>query len=202
MIGDIKRGDIGSTAEAYARAHFAMADALTIHPYLGGDSIEPFLEYCRPRDEKELGTKGVFVLTVTSNPSWAEFQGIQSRDGTPLYLHVAAAVRHWNISCIQEGDAYGPVGAVVGATHPEVLASVRKELPRAFILAPGVGAQGGQIADLAPGFDAKGLGMLLPISRALTNCYDPDDADWEGKVRESAEGFLSEVQSSVKALRR
>jgi len=183
VIGDVKRGDIGSTAEAYARAHFAHADALTLHPLLGTDSVEPFLAYCRDAG------KGVFVLVRTSNPSATEFQDLRCGDRT-LSEHLADAVDRWGRSASPHGD-YSAVGAVVGATWPEELARLRTRMPRAWILLPGVGAQGAKVEDLAAAFDPHGLGGLVTVSRAATECFEPQDAAWEDKIVAAVAGLRS-----------
>jgi len=193
VIGDVKRGDIGSTAEAYASAHFEWADALTLHPYLGRDSVEPFLVRCRDSG------RGVFVLTVTSNASWSEFQDLRDADDTPVYVRVAQAVDVWNASCAAD-TSYGPVGCVVGATHPEVLARVRETAPRSWLLLPGVGAQGAHVGQLAAGFDQQGLGALLPVSRGLASCFDPADGAWEDKVVAAAKELVAEIRAAVPVL--
>jgi len=193
VVGDVKRGDIGSTAEAYAKAHFEWADALTLHPYLGTDSVEPFLARCRDSG------RGVFVLTVTSNASWAEFQDLRVGDGTPVYVKVAQAVDAWNASCGTD-TAFGPVGCVVGATHPEVLARVRASAPRSWLLLPGVGAQGASIGELATAFDSRGLGALLPVSRGLASCFDPGDPAWEDKVVARAKQLVAQIRAAVPVL--
>ena len=153
VIGDVKRGDVGSTAVAYAEAGFRCADALTLHPWLGRDSIEPFLARCR-----EDG-RGVFVLVRTSNPSAAELQGLRAGERT-MSEHVAAAVDAWGEDLVDD-TGYSSVGAVVGATWPGELRTLREIMPRAWLLIPGVGAQGGSVADLVPAFDARGLGALV-----------------------------------------
>ncbi|MDP6424579.1 MAG: orotidine-5'-phosphate decarboxylase [Planctomycetota bacterium] len=194
VIGDIKRGDIGSTAEAYAEAHFRWADVVTVNPYLGDDSLEPFFARCR--DDTKEGGKGVFVLCATSNPGWRRFQTVEDRDGRPLYLSVAAAIAEWNDE-LRGGDVWGPVGAVVGATHPEVLASVRRATRHSWLLVPGVGAQGARMQDLKHAFDADGHGALVPVSRGLASCFEPSDVGWEKRVRDAAEMLVAEARSVV-----
>ena len=156
LILDAKRGDIGSTAEAYAKAcfHWFKADAVTLSPYLGRDSIQPFVA------DPE---KSVFILCQTSNPSAVEIQG----HGEPeLYLHVAKLSKTWG--------AEGQTGLVVGATKPEALKKVRQINPQAWILAPGVGAQGGDLQQaLGAGLRSDGLGMIIPVSRSVMNADDP-----------------------------
>lgn len=201
VIGDVKRGDIGSTAEAYARAHFMWADCLTVNPYLGEDSIVPFLGYCRGQPgAASTERRGLFVLCVTSNPSWAQFQGYEDADGHPLYLEVASAIRRWNSTCLAEGERYGPIGAVVGATHPVVLERVRAALPSSWLLCPGVGAQGGQIEALAEAFDDEGLGVLVPVSRGFAQCFAPEDPDWERLVVSKADEMLQTLRRSIPGL--
>lgn len=194
VLGDVKRGDIGSTAEAYAKAHFAWAESLTLNPYLGEDSIQPFLEPCRQDG------KGIFVLCVTSNPSWSQFQDRRDAEGRPLYAAVAEAIRGWNQACKPSGDRYGPVGAVVGATHPSVLLEIREILTESWLLLPGVGAQGASIADLSIAFDSEGLGAILPVSRGLASCFDPTDPDWEKVVVGKARSLLTEIRAAVPVL--
>jgi orotidine-5'-phosphate decarboxylase len=164
VILDGKRNDIGSTAAAYARAYLGPAsawgaDALTVSPYLGADSIEPFVETGRDRGA------GIFVLVKTSNPGGGQFQDLVC-DGRPLYRHVAEFVER-----LAAGGAtssgYGDVGAVVGATWPEQLAELRQAMPHAWILIPGFGSQGGTASDVAAGFDSRGLGALVNNSRGI-----------------------------------
>ena len=177
VIGDVKRGDIGSTSAAYASAHLGTVqvgsktcapfdeDFATVNPYLGTDGIEPFLKVCREQD------KGIFVLVKTSNPSSGEFQD-RLIDGRPLYTHVADQVNEWASSCM--GSVYSNVGVVVGATYPEIGAALRKRLPHVFILVPGYGAQGGKGADLAPYFNADGLGAIVNSSRGIICAYQKE----------------------------
>jgi len=156
VLLDAKRGDIGSTAKAYARAVFEMldADAVTVSPYLGQDSIAPFLAY---------PGKAVFALCFTSNPSAAE---VQQHGVPPLFEHIAVQAQAW-------GDAT-QLGFVVGATQPEALAAVRSLTPDRWILAPGVGAQGGDVeAALGAGLDAQGSGVIVPVSRAVLYAEEP-----------------------------
>ena len=157
VIADVKRGDIGSTATAYAEAYLApqdgeptLADACTVNPYLGRDGIVPFLTVGRPHG------CGLFVLVKTSNPSSSELQDLIS-DGRAIHLHVAELVTSLNADCV--GDSgYGPVGAVVGATWPDLLLSLRKALPRSILLLPGYGAQGAGAEDVVCAFDDQGPG--------------------------------------------
>lgn len=174
VIGDVKRGDIGSTSAAYATAHLGKVkvgsqlltpfgeDFATVNPYLGTDGIKPFIDVCR--EEK----KGLFILVKTSNPSSGEFQD-RLVDGRPLYELVGEKVAEWADSCM--GDQYSYVGAVVGATYPEMGKVLRKVMPKSFILVPGYGAQGGKAADLAPYFNEDGLGAIVNSSRGIIAAY-------------------------------
>ncbi|MDE7044376.1 MAG: orotidine-5'-phosphate decarboxylase, partial [Acetatifactor sp.] len=174
VIGDVKRGDIGSTSAAYAAGHLGRVqigsksyqtfneDFATVNPYLGTDGIKPFIDVCR--EEK----KGLFILVKTSNPSSGEFQD-RIIDGKPLYEHVGEKVAEWGADCM--GDSYSYIGAVVGATYPEQGRALRKIMPKAFILVPGYGAQGGQGKDLVHFFNADGLGAIVNSSRGIIAAY-------------------------------
>ena len=192
VIGDVKRGDIGSTAAAYANSHFQWADAITLHPYLGSDSIEPFLQHCR-----EAG-KGVFILVRTSNPSAAEFQSLKVTGGSDLSDAVADAVRRWGEGT-GDPDGYATVGAVVGATYGDEIARLRERMPRAWILLPGVGAQGASVADVRAAFDDQGRGALVAQSRGIMHCFEPDDPNWRTRIEAAAEKFATEVRSIAHA---
>ncbi len=162
VILDAKRGDIASTARAYAQAafHTLQADALTINPYLGHDAIQPFLED---------PTKGVFLLCKTSNPGSADLQDLRLHTGFYLYEHLARQAQAWNTA--------DNVGLVVGATHPTALQRVRSLAPQLWLLAPGVGAQGGSMtAALQNGLRPDGLGMLIAVSRGISRAADPTQA--------------------------
>jgi orotidine-5'-phosphate decarboxylase len=179
VIADVKRGDIGSTAEAYAQAHLekAGADAVTVNPYLGSDSVEPFL-----RRAKENG-KGVFVLVRTSNPGSAEIQDLQLTSGRPVYRRVAELVDEWGRGT--EGDhGYRSVGAVVGGTHPKEARELRAALPGVLLLVPGYGAQGATAADLVGLFDGAGTGAVVNSSRAILYAYRKyPDVPWQEAAR-------------------
>lgn len=174
VIGDIKRGDIGSTSEAYAVGHLSSVeiggkfyegfgeDFATVNPYFGIDGIKPFVDVCRK--EK----KGIFILVKTSNPSSGEFQD-RIIDGKPLYEQIATKVDQWGQELM--GDDYSYVGAVVGATYPEMGAALRKVMPKAYILVPGYGAQGGKGSDLKPFFNEDGLGAIVNSSRGIIAAY-------------------------------
>lgn len=175
VIGDIKRGDIGSTSEAYAIGHLGKVqvggntyagfheDFATLNPYMGADSIQPFMKVCR--EEK----KGLFVLVKTSNPSSGDFQDQLLKDGRPLYELVGEKVAAWGEELM--GDEYSYVGAVVGATYPEQGKVLRKVMPKSFILVPGYGAQGGKGKDLVHFFNEDGLGAIVNSSRGIIAAY-------------------------------
>ena len=174
VIGDIKRGDIGSTSAAYAVGHLGQVqvgskkyagfdeDFATVNPYLGSDGVKPFMDICK--EEK----KGIFVLVKTSNPSSGEFQD-RVIDGRPLYELVGEKVAQWGDELM--GDEYSYVGAVVGATYPEMGKVLRKIMPKTFILVPGYGAQGGKGADLVHFFNEDGLGAIVNSSRGIIAAY-------------------------------
>lgn len=174
VIGDIKRGDIGSTSAAYAAGHLGRVqvgsrfyapfdeDMITVNPYMGSDCVNPFAEVCR--QEK----KGLFILVKTSNPSSGEFQD-RLIDGKPLYELVGEKVAEWGEACM--GEEYSYIGAVVGATYPEQGKLLRKIMPKAYILVPGYGAQGGKGKDLAHFFNKDGLGAIVNSSRGIIAAY-------------------------------
>lgn len=191
VIGDIKRGDIGSTAQAYADGHCGLVDAVTLNPYLGRDALEPFFGAAQRQ-----GT-GLFILVRTSNPSAAEFQNLQvqggaSEGGGSLAQKVARAVHGWGEE-VSPGTGYGLVGAVVGATHAGEIAGFRELMPRAWLLLPGVGAQGAQVGDLRPAFDDEGLGGLVSQSRGILQAFDPKDGAWRERVEAAAAGFQQDA---------
>ena len=174
VIGDIKRGDIGSTSAAYAVGHLGKAevgskkysafneDFVTVNPYLGTDGIKPFVDICK--EEK----KGLFILVKTSNPSSGEFQDRMIEE-KHLYELVGEHVAKWGEELM--GDSYSYIGAVVGATYPEQGKVLRKVMPKSFILVPGYGAQGGKGADLVHFFDEDGLGAIINSSRGIITAY-------------------------------
>lgn len=174
VIGDVKRGDIGSTSAAYATAHlgkvtvgsksFALfdEDIATVNPYFGIDGVKPFLDVCNEFD------KGIFLLVKTSNPSSGEFQD-RLIDGRPLYEWVGEKVNEWGE--LSMDGAYSNVGCVVGATYPEMGRILRKVMPKAYILVPGYGAQGGTAEGLKPYFNEDGLGAIVNSSRGIIAAY-------------------------------
>lgn len=174
VIGDVKRGDIGSTSSAYAVGHIGSVkvgsnecrgfntDFITVNPYLGTDGIKPFVNVCNDED------RGLFVLVKTSNPSSGEFQD-RLVDGRPLYELVAEKVVEWGEASM-DGD-YSNVGAVVGATYPEMSKILRKLMPKTYFLVPGYGAQGGTAKDLMHCFNEDGLGAVVNSSRGIIAAY-------------------------------
>ena len=174
VIGDIKRGDIGSTSAAYAVGHIGKVqvgsktyvpfdeDFVTVNPYLGSDGVNPFIKVCQEEN------KGLFILVKTSNPSSGEFQD-QLVNGRPLYELVGEQVAKWGETCM--GDTYSNIGAVVGATYPEMGKILRKIMPKTFILVPGYGAQGGKGKDLVHFFNEDGLGAIINSSRGIIAAY-------------------------------
>jgi orotidine-5'-phosphate decarboxylase len=205
-ILDSKRNDIASTATAYADAALAgtriteggqerllpvwKADALTVNPYLGRDAIEPFLDSARR------ASAGVFVLVRTSNPGAGLFQDLvvssEELPGRPLYQHVGAAVATWareNLGSCGLGD----VGAVIGATYPAELATLRRLMPEVIFLVPGFGAQGGTAADTAAAFRADGLGAVVNSSRGILFPYKPEAAGWEARIEEATHKTIAEL---------
>ena len=196
VIGDIKRGDIGSTSAAYAVGHLGHVqvgsrkyagfdeDFATVNPYLGSDGVKPFMDICK--EEK----KGIFVLVKTSNPSSGEFQD-RVIDGRPLYELVGEKVAQWGDELM--GDEYSYVGAVVGATYPEMGKVLRKIMPKTFILVPGYGAQGGKGADLVHFFNEDGLGAIVNSSRGIIAAYKQE------KYKEfGAENYADASRAAVK----
>ena len=191
VIADMKRGDIGSTAEAYAQACFDRlgADAVTLNPYLGSDAIQPFLK-------RAPEGKGVFVLVKTSNPSSVEIQDLDA-GGQPLYEKVATLVDGWGEDFVGE-SGYSAVGAVVGATFPGAVRKLRKLMPRATILLPGYGAQGATAKDCRPAFDSEGHGAVVNSSRGIIFAFAeraPASDKWEDSVAEAAKRMKEELES-------
>lgn len=185
LIADAKRGDIGSTAEAYAKAWLRgdrAGNALTVNPYLGRDSVQPFVDAAK----EESGA--IFCLVKTSNPGAGDLQDLRTSEGTISHL-VASWLQHWN----GEGPGYGPIGAVVGATRPGEIGLFRRLMPRSVLLLPGVGAQGGKPADLAPAFDEKGLGAVVAVSRAVE--YASRDADYAAAAARSARDLRDAINA-------
>lgn len=206
VIGDIKRGDIGSTSAAYATAHLGRVqvgnnicqafneDFVTVNPYLGSDGVQPFIDVCK--EEK----KGIFVLVKTSNPSSGEFQD-RLIDGRPLYEWVGEKVAEWGEQAM--GDSYSYVGAVVGATYPEMGKVLRKLMPKSYILVPGYGAQGGQGKDLVHFFNEDGLGAIVNSSRGIIAAYQNEKyaqfgAEHFGDAsRQAVEDMIADIHQAL-----
>ena len=196
VIGDAKRGDIGSTSAAYATAHLGKVkvgntvctafntDFLTVNPYLGTDGVKPFVDVCKSDD------KGLFVLVKTSNPSSGEFQD-QLVNGRPVYELVAEKVVEWGADCMD--GAYSNVGAVVGATYPEMSAILRKLMPRTYFLVPGYGAQGGTAKDLKACFNEDGLGAVVNSSRGIIAAYKQEKFGAEHFAEASRQAVMDMV---------
>ena len=196
VVADAKRGDISSTARAYAAAFLEpredgvpLADALTVSPYLGRDSIEPFLAACR-RDGG-----GIFCLVKTSNAGAADIQDAVLSDGHPLWHHVARLVAEWGEDLVGE-RGLSSVGAVVGATHPRAVGEARRLLPRAIILLPGVGAQGASAADVARAFASGPASALVAASRSIIYAGQQGDDDWRAAAAAQAARLRAEVQAA------
>lgn len=193
MIGDAKRNDIGSTAEAYAEGHLGQvpffdgsvatinADALTVTPYLGYDGIKPFAEQCKKHD------KGIFVLVRTSNPSSDDIQGQPVGDQT-MDEYVATLVEGWGRELIGE-SGFSAIGAVVGATYPEEAKMLRQLMPNQILLVPGYGAQGGSAEDVKPCFHSNGTGAIVNSSRGIIFAYEKEGKNeraYQEAARQSA----------------
>ena len=211
VIGDIKRGDIGSTSGAYALGHIGEVeigdkkicpfdeDIVTVNPYLGSDGVQPFIDVCNAND------RGIFVLVKTSNPSSGEFQDRVITDGDgngrPLYEIVAEKVAEWGLTSM-DGD-YSNVGAVVGATYPEMGVALRKLMPKAYILVPGYGAQGGSGKDLKGFFNEDGLGAIVNSSRGIIAAYKNEKyasfgaEGYADASRAAVEDMLADIRENI-----
>ena len=208
VIGDIKRGDIGSTSSAYAVGHIGKVqvgsktyapfdeDFVTVNPYLGSDGVNPFIDVCK--EEK----KGLFILVKTSNPSSGEFQD-QMINGRPLYELVGEKVAQWGEDCM--GDEYSYIGAVVGATYPEMGKVLRKVMPKSYILVPGYGAQGGKGKDLVHFFNEDGLGAIVNSSRGIIAAYKQekyanyDEEAFADASRAAVEDMVADIRGALEA---
>ena len=211
VIGDIKRGDIGSTSGAYATGHIGTVtvgdktycpfdeDIVTVNPYLGSDGVKPFIDVCKEND------RGIFVLVKTSNPSSGEFQDRLISEGEdkdrPLYEIVAEKVAEWGLDSM-DGD-YSNVGAVVGATYPEMGIALRKLMPKSYILVPGYGAQGGSGKDLKGFFNEDGLGAIVNSSRGIIAAYKNEKyasfgaEGYADAARAAVEDMLADIRENI-----
>lgn len=204
VIGDIKRGDIASTATAYSSGHLGQAtafgqqkiiadqDFVTINPYMGTDSVTPWLADCKAYN------RGLFVLLKTSNPGSRDLQDIPMAGGKPLYAHVAALIDQWGADTICPDCGLSQVGAVVGATHPTIAKELRDMLPHTLFLVPGYGAQGGTGADLRP-FFTKGLqGAIVNSSRGIIYAYQQQDTTHFGQAaRTATQAMIKDIQEHL-----
>lgn len=202
VIGDVKRGDIGSTSEAYAVGHLGSVeiecekfkgfdeDFVTVNPYLGSDGVKPFIDVCNRED------KGIFVLVKTSNPSSGEFQD-RLVDSRPLYEIVGEQVEKWGLTSMD--GSYSNVGAVVGATYPEMGKILRDIMPHAYILVPGYGAQGGKGKDLVHFFDKDGLGAIVNSSRGIIAAWKSDAYSEfsDGRVGDAARKAVLDMKKDI-----
>ena len=207
VIGDVKRGDIGSTSQAYAIAHLGKVqvgtkkisvfneDFATVNPYLGSDGINPFIEVCKAEN------KGIFILVKTSNPSSGEFQD-QLVNGRPLYELVGEQVAKWGETHM--GNDYSYIGAVVGATYPQMGKILRKLMPKTYILVPGYGAQGGTAKDLVPYFNEDGLGAIVNSSRGIIAAYKQEkyasfgDLNYADASRQAVVDMADDIKGALK----
>jgi len=194
VIADAKRNDIGSTAQAYAKAMFESnnADCVTVNAYLGSDGVKPFVEYCKQ-------DKGIFVLVKTSNPSSGELQD-KDMEGKPLYAQMAGLVNTWGEESIGT-NGYSSVGAVVGATYPEQASELRKVMQKNIWLVPGYGAQGGGAKDVLPCFNNDGLGAIVNSSRGITGAWQKNqvgEEDFAKAALEAVEFMKQDLCSCLK----
>lgn len=202
VVGDVKRGDIGSTSTAYANGWLSgtnhagltsqpfSVDMITINPYLGSDGIKPFI------DAAAKSGRGVFSLLKTSNPSSAELQDQKLPDGRLLYQHLSELMRTWGSATVDPESGYSLLGAVVGATHPDAARTLREAMPDTFFLVPGYGAQGAGVADLAPFFRKDGTGAVVNSSRGVIHAYgkDTNHEDWKSVVRDAAVALIEDLK--------
>jgi orotidine-5'-phosphate decarboxylase len=194
VLADGKRGDIGSTARAYAAAYLEpreegtqpVADALTVNPYLGRDSVDPYLAACRRHG------RGIFCVVRTSNAGGGEVQDLVLSDGRPLWQHVASQVAEWGTDVVGE-RGLSSVGAVIGATHPRAVAEARRLLPQSVLLLPGLGAQGAKPGDVARAFTSGPASALVAVARSVIYAYRQGEDDWRSAAAAEAARLRSEV---------
>lgn len=206
VIADVKRNDIGSTAEAYADSYLGTvdvfgeeksvfdADAVTITPYLGWDGIKPFAEKCAEYK------KGMFILVKTSNPSSGDIQDLVMADGRTIYEIMGMLVESWGAGDIGE-SGYNPIGAVVGATYPDQAAKLREIMPNSIFLVPGYGAQGGGAQDVKPCFNSGGLGAIVNSSRGIIFAYEKSDNYNEDQYAEAARAAVFAMNEDLDGVR-
>lgn len=206
VIGDVKRGDIGSTSKAYSNAHLGMievdgeiitpdfnVDFATINPYLGDDCMKEFI------DEIKLYDTGMFILVKTSNPTSGQLQDLKvNGEDKMLYEKTAELVNNWSQQ-IYGKLGYSPVGAVVGATYPEELDAMRKAMPRSLFLVPGYGAQGGGAKDVAGAFDERGLGAIINSSRGVIFAFEKCDLDYKEAARQAVLDMQQDINEVLEA---
>lgn len=210
VIADIKRGDIGSTAQGYSNAFLGKTkigdheesifdvDFVTVNPYMGTDCVKPFIEDCKKYD------KGIFILVKTSNPSSGELQDLKLENGKEVYMQVADLVEKWGEDLVGK-YGYSSVSAVVGATYPEQLEQIRSKAPHTYFLIPGYGAQGGKAEDITLGFDKNGLGGIVNASRSLMCAYKSEiwknqftEEEYAKATRAEAIRMKEELQTAIK----
>ena len=210
VIADIKRGDIGSTAQGYSNAFLGKTkigdheesifdvDFVTVNPYMGTDCVKPFIEDCKKYD------KGIFILVKTSNPSSGELQDLKLENGKEVYMQVADLVEKWGEDLVGK-YGYSSVSAVVGATYPEQLEQIRSKASHTYFLIPGYGAQGGKAEDIALGFDKNGLGGIVNASRSLMCAYKSEiwknqftEEEYAKATRAEALRMKEELQTAIK----
>jgi len=203
VIGDVKRGDIGSTSKAYSKAHLGEtniggatyrafeADMITVNPYLGDDCTREFMEDVKNSD------KGLFMLVKTSNPTSSQLQNLIA-EGRPIFHHVAEQVNHWSEQILGE-SGYSPIGAVVGATWPQEAEDLRKIMPKTFFLVPGYGAQGATGKDIVSSFNADGLGALVNSSRGIIYAWKKNsDMTWAQAARNAVLAMQDDINGALK----
>ena len=207
VIGDIKRGDIASTATAYSHGHIGQSaafgqqkviaeqDFVTINPYMGTDSVTPWLADCKAYN------RGLFVLLKTSNPGSSDIQDIPLHNGKPLYAHVAELINKWGADSICADCGFSQVGAVVGATHPTIASELRAMMPNTVFLVPGYGAQGGTGADLKPFFTTGLQGAIVNSSRGIIYAYQQasqlDTNDYGLAARNATLAMIRDIQENI-----
>lgn len=207
VIADAKRGDIGPTADAYARSFLGgvtflganigppTADCLTVNPFFGTDGVKPFIDIANSNGA------GLYILVRTSNPSSSELQLLKSSELT-ISEHIASSVEKWGAAWTGS-TGYSSIGAVVGATHPADLLNLRKRMPRTPFLLPGYGAQGGRASDVVDAFDQKGLGALVVAARSVNFAYrradGSEEPDWELSVRKATEDMVADITTTLAA---